>query len=248
MTEQKQPITDTQGTEANINKGRRRLSKAALATPVVASLAARPAMACSVSGFISGNTSPGHKYQCQGYGCTPGYWKEHPDLWYALTHGYASGGKQVITEPCLEANKNKCIFWSSEGGTSLSSKLGIFNPFGVNTAKPMLDLLDEYPGQPVFHFIGALLNAASSPDAYGSTVDELISGLVKADSLGKVHEYGQLLDTLNNRGCMFDSRGRCESGFEPGNIYIFSQNTETCIPKCKVGTKWDPVSMRCIPE
>lgn len=248
MSEQKQPDSQAPASEPNVNKGRRRLSKAALVTPVIASLAARPAMACSVSGFISGNTSPGHEYQCQGYGCTPGYWKEHPDLWATLTHGYASGGKSVTLDPCHEQNKNKCTFWSSDTGTRLSAKIGINTYLGVDNTKYMLDLLDEYPGQPVFHFIGALLNAAASPAAYGSTVDEVIAGLVKAAGAGKVHEYGQLLDALNNRGCMFDAHGRCESGFEPGIILVFNQELSTCIPKCRSGTKWDPVTMRCIPS
>jgi hypothetical protein len=243
MSEQKQSDSQAPASETNVNRGRRRLSKAALATPVIASLAARPAMACSVSGFISGNTSPGHEYQCQGYGCTPGYWKEHPDLWTTLTNGYASGGRRITLDPCPEQNKNKCTYWSSDTGTRLSEKIGTFP--GVDATKYMLDLLDEYPGHPVFHFIGALLNAAASPQSYGSTVSEIIAGLDKAVSLGKVHEYGQLLDKLNNRGCMFDSFGRCESGFEQ---FVYDNALKTCIPKCKGGTTWDPVSMRCIPS
>lgn len=246
MTEQKQAISETQGTKANINKGRRRLSKAALASPVIASLAARPAMACSVSGFISGNTSPGRgEYQCQGYGCTPGFWKEHPDLWFTLTHGLVSGGKRITISPCTKKNKNQCTYWSSTSGTKLADILS-FNPFGVVSTKPLLDLLNENPGKPVFHFIGAYLNAVSSPQSYGSTAAEVIAGLNKAhtSSPNRVHEYGQLLDKLNNRGCMFDAHGRCESGFVQ---FIYDTNSSTCIPSCPIGTKWDPESMRCVP-
>lgn len=249
MSKHESPLsTHTVGDETPkqpVNLGRRRLSRAALATPVIATLAARPAMACSVSGFISGNTSPGHgDYQCSGYGCTPGFWKGHPDIWIRVTNGLVSGGQLITINPCTSQPKD-CTYWSSSGGTTLVNVLGGFNPFGVDSTKPLLDLLEENSGQPVYHFIAAWLNATASAVSYGSTPEEVIQGLVKAKDLGKVHEYGQLLDSLNNRGCMFDAHGDCAA--EGDLQFIYSQDLRTCIPKCKSGYKFDPVSMQCVP-
>lgn len=75
MTEHKQPVSEAQGTEAIVNKGRRRLSKVALATPVIASLASRPALAGNcLSNMLSGNLSDPNRGQCSK-GWSPGGWK-----------------------------------------------------------------------------------------------------------------------------------------------------------------------------
>jgi hypothetical protein len=232
-----------------LNHARRRLSKAALASPVVASLMMRPAFgateACSISGFMSGNTSPRPGgYTCEGYGCTPGFWKTQPEIWSAVTNGTVSGGRLETYDPCDKPNLNQCKYWSSTGGTTLASVLGGFNPFGVDASKPLLDLLNENNGQPVFHFIGAFLNATASPISFGSTAEEVIEGLIKAASLGKVHDYGQLLDKLNNRGCMFDAHGNCAD--EGALRFVWSPTYSQCIPQCPNGKEFDPISMSCV--
>lgn len=242
MSEQKQAISETQGEKANIDKGRRRLSKAALATPVIASLAARPAMACSVSGFLSGNTSPRHNpYTCAGNGCTPGYWKNHPAVWGLVTT-YSAGS-------CGEwKNNNICKVWTI-GGTRLVDILptSCANPFGFATDTYLLDILqkgvsgnDVTQYADVCHYIAAILNAASIP-AYGSSVAEIQQGLCKAVENGQVNYYTtELLARLNERGCIYSAHGSCESGFV--------LNTETpaqCIPACPAGTSFDENSLTC---
>ncbi|MEW5769106.1 MAG: hypothetical protein AB1831_01960 [Pseudomonadota bacterium] len=224
-----------------VNQGRRRLSKVALATPVVASLAARPALACSVSGFMSGNTSPGHKDpRCEGYGCTPGFWKNNPEVW-ALRTSYSAG-------TCKKANPSgNCQEWEI-GGTKLGDILTCANPFTqVSSSDYLLAIFTkglDNGGNPttdyadVCHYIAAILNAAASEASYGSSVAEVQAALCKAVTEGKVNYFTTtLLAGLNERGCMFDAHGNCETNF------VLSGGT--CIPACPTGQSWDATTMSC---
>lgn len=67
---------------------RRRLTKGALALPVVlATLASKPVLGaapynCTISGALSGNTSThGQEVPCSSLGLSPGYWKNHRSDW-----------------------------------------------------------------------------------------------------------------------------------------------------------------------
>jgi hypothetical protein len=95
----------------------------------------------------------------------------------------------------------------------------------------------------VCHYIAAILNAASTP-AYGSTVAEVQAGLFKAVESNKVNYFTtELLAKLNERGCMYDAHGACETGF------VFNGGTlPQCIPACPPGQKFDPNSMKCAPS
>jgi hypothetical protein len=248
MSEHESPVSPNKPTEASttepVNQGRRRLSKAALAAPVVvASLSARPAMACSVSGFISGNTSPGRTPPtCEGNGCTPGFWKTHPELWESLT-GYSAGA-------CARSNPSgQCQEWTV-GGATLFAILGdCTNPFiSAPSNAFLLDILlkgvtgnsvkNEYAD--VCHYICAILNAAATP-AYGSTVEEIQKGLCIAAGKGEVNYYTTvLLARLNERGCVYDSQGRCIDGFVMPD--------GKCIPACPDHYHFDPDSMKCVPD
>lgn len=95
MSEQKQPVSETPAKETNINKGRRRLSRAALATPVIASLASRPALAGNcLSNMMSGNLSDPDRGQCSK-GWSPGGWKNEGGYPNATT--WAEAGFNFFT-------------------------------------------------------------------------------------------------------------------------------------------------------
>lgn len=228
-----------------VNQVRRRLSKAALATPVIASLAARPAMACSVSGFISGNTSPGRTPPtCEGYGCTPGFWKNNPEAWFRT--GLYSAGSCSQSLP-----SGNCKAWVI-GGTTLAQILTCQNPFAPDSSSYLLDIFLKGVGNgnsftsgyaDVCHYIAAILNAASTP-AYGSTVAEVQEGLCKAIANNQVNYYTTvLLAKLNERGCVYDAHGACEKGF-----VLNGGTPPQCIPACPVGYVFDPVSVKCVPK
>lgn len=239
-----QPATNDQP----VNVGRRRLSKAALATSVVATLAARPALACSISGFMSGNASPGRTDpRCEGYGCTPGFWKNNPEVWALRATPYNAGS-------CSQANPSgNCQSWVI-GGTKLSGILaGCANPFTqVSSDDFLLDIMIKGTGNggkltteyaDVCHYIAAILNAASSSVSYGSTVAEVQAGLCKAITDNKVNYFTTtLLAGLNERGCVFDAHGDCESSF------VLDSGTSQCIPACKPGYTFNPATIQCEPN
>lgn len=257
MTEQKVsgPASDANdlGTTPPANRMRRRLGKAALATPVLASLAARPAMACSISGFLSGNTSPGRTPpSCGGYGCTPGFWKNNPQVWTKSgLYGYNAGGCSN------DSSFSTCNATWMIGGTKLGDILpadcyndAVLAFSSVATPdKYMLEVfLDGLRGGNVTsnyafvcHYMAAILNAATGSASYGSTVEEVKSGLCKAIELGKTEEYKNILAGLNERGCMFDAHGNCADGFVSGGDPL------TCIPACKNGYIYDQVAKACVP-
>jgi len=225
-----------------LNRARRRLSKVALATPIIASLAARPALACSVSGFMSGNTSPGREDpRCEGYGCTPGFWKNNPEAWRVYSPG-----------DCSKWNVGgKCQAWTS-GGTTLADILTCSNPFTqVSSSDYLLDIMlkaiggngnsikSEYAD--VCHYIAAILNAAASEVSYGSSVAEIQAGLCKATSAtpNQVNYYTTvLLAGLNERGCVFNAHGVCEDKF-------VAHSSGGCIPVCPSGQTYNPLTLQC---
>lgn len=252
MSDQKLPEsgpTDNTAAPQAVNTARRRLGKAALAAPVLASLAARPALACSVSGFMSGNVSPGHKPSCEGSGCTPGYWKNNPEVWPKLTR-YSAGVCAKWNNP-----KTQCKEWQI-GGTTLKDILPAgCNPYPYHSDQHLLYLLVEaQKGRSntltqIAHYIAAILNAAAAEIAYGSSVSQVQAGLCKAlaneakDPKRGVEYYTlTVLAKLNERGCMFDAHGNCETNFVLDGIY------KQCIPACKQGEQYDVNLRRCVPK
>lgn len=224
----------------SVNTGRRRLGKAALATPVIASLAARPALACSVSGFMSGNASPGREDpRCDGYGCTPGFWKNNVKAWKYTP--YSPG-------TCGQWKNGVCKQWTIEG-TKLAAILppSCSTPFDGYKNYYLLELLNlgiksggGSTHAQIAHYIAAILNAAASQASYGSSVADVQAGLCKAAADGKVNYYTTtLLAGLNERGCMFNAHGNCESDF------VLDDASKTCIPACPTGQIWNSVTMRC---
>lgn len=225
-----------------VDHTRRRLNKVALATPVIASLAARPALACSVSGFMSGNTSPGREDpRCDGYGCTPGFWKNNPEVWRVYSAGQCSS---------QNPGNGKCQAWTS-GGATLADILTCSNPFTqVEPSDYLLDIMLKAVGgggqitsqyADVCHYIAAILNAAASEVSYGSSVADIQAGLCKAANAipNQVNYYTTvLLARLNERGCVFDAHGNCESNF-------VAHSSGGCIPACPAGQTYNELTLRC---
>lgn len=251
MSEHESKVSPNKDSEApaaeSINLGRRRLSKAALAVPVVvASLSARPAMACSVSGFISGNASPGRTPPtCEGYGCTPGFWKNNPWIWEKVTPLYDGG---QCSDP---TSFPRCAKTWVIGGSTLAQILpsSCGNPFAVSSGEFLLAIfLKGMAGNSiksgyadVCHYMAAILNAAATP-AYGSTVEEIQAGLCKAIENNEVNHYTTvLLARLNERGCVYDAHGACEGSF-------VKNEDGQCIPACPEGYEFNKDSVSCVPK
>jgi len=223
----------------SVDESRRSLTKASLAAPVLMSLASRPVLAggaygdCSLSGFMSGNVS-NHKYKCTpGFGCTPGYWKNHPAVWLPLT-AYSPGKCLKIKikwdlVDCTEVDTNTgsctkpkegCDVWDMSfetgGATTFLSVFGRNSAYFLSDdTASLMEVLQSAEGSLDFHACAAVLNAAAYPIEYGASVAQIVDAYNKAldEGDGQKGTLHDILDAMNNRDCPIDSFGRCESGF-----------------------------------
>lgn len=188
MDEQKELSSSSESSMRNKGLNRRNLVKGVLATPVVLSIASRPAWGtnCSISGLLSGNLSrsPG-SYECTpGNGQTPGFWMNHPECWPApYTPGYTNDPDGIP-------------------GTSFQAVTGFTSTFG-NTFMDILDpqACDNGAGSLEFHVIAAILSAAHPLVNYGYSVQEILDAyswvmLYHPEKMGQLHE---ILTNLNER-------------------------------------------------
>lgn len=158
---------------ARADARRRFIKGAALASPVLLSIASRPVLGtsrfCSASGFMSGNLSNqgGKDVSCGGN--SPGYWKNHTSPGAPWPTPYLSGRRA-----------SGATGISYTGGTQFHSvfkKSGGFN-YGTKT---LLQVLWEHPGSLAFHAIAALLNAKAGIGNYVLTdlqVRQIWDGIV----------------------------------------------------------------------
>ncbi|MDZ7803446.1 hypothetical protein [Thiohalophilus sp.] len=170
----KEDVTQPTPDDSQHDAGRRRLIRGAAATPVIFTLASRPAWGgvCTISVMASDNLShPGRTDDCRG--CTPGYWKQHPDMWPAP---YEAG-------TCVDGGNNKkgkgasgCQNYGDDG-TKFKHVFGMAHPAGHN--KTMMQVMQlgggEDPYQLGAHAVAAVLNAAYwGSEIFGYTPDEII--------------------------------------------------------------------------
>jgi len=144
------------GTGTSIS--RRRFGKAGLAAPVMMTLASRPvwgtSQLCSLSGDIfSGNISD-HDHTCsEGFGCTPGFWRNNTDAWPPT--GFSPGR-------CLERHEldGTCKTWDAFGEGTLFADVFGFAPLCAPGYATLMEVLQTCSGRLDWHATGAALNAA----------------------------------------------------------------------------------------
>lgn len=237
---------DGRSEESGKGVSRRDVAKAGAAAPLLMSLFSRPAWGggvCSVSSLASGNASGRHDDdECNGNGCTPGFWKNNLVAW--LGTGY-SPGTQVINEDG-KATKE----WTTEGATTFASVFG-FPPVIGDNLTTLLDVMLEHElagstGTYENHLVAALLNAAKAPAIFGSTVTQIIE-VAYAVRMGTPYqgriitesEFHQLLANMNESGqCFLNAHGECAPG------YVSHEGM--CIPSCKQGERFDLNSNACV--
>lgn len=230
--------------DSSTNVSRRKLAKAALASPILASLATRPVWGttCSISGMQSGNTSPGTPTECEGSGCTPGYWKGAPEAWVINTP-YSPG-------KCTAFNSGNglCKEWNGGFGTKFS------DAFGCGPDDTMMDILQKtnqttatksgsYNTQ-LNHFIAALLNASAAPSTYGATAGQVITVVcetINGTGSFTMESLKDLLARMNEAGgadhCIYNNAGFCDNN-------EVSNGTE-CIPSCGKDQGFDLCDNTC---
>lgn len=177
MSKNEYPVSQATATgEANVNKSRRRLSKVALATPVIASLASRPSLAGNcLSNMLSGNLSDPNRGQCST-GWSPGGWGlpggnianySTFGAWQAA--GFVYGDYNVSVSQCQPANKNKPNCYVD--GSTINNIPAFLNQNGVPSGTPLRVILlpDLWPPfaawQLTRHLVCAYLNAALSQNS-----------------------------------------------------------------------------------
>lgn len=181
--------------EPGSSEARRRLIKGLVASaPVVASVASRPVLAarsCTESGQLSGNTS-GTQVICAGEGCSPGFWKNHTDLWHP---NYPSNAVFNTLFSVNVFGSNVSLFdvisSSMSGNTGPAVNVGV-----ICTNHNLVRQLARCA-------VAALQNAATSVK-YDLTVLQVITSVQTVIATGNCSDLETLknqLDTLNNQSC-----------------------------------------------
>lgn len=183
------------------NENRRRLLRGAAATPIIFTLASRPAWGgvCTISVMASDNLShPGRTDECRG--CTPGYWGQHPDMW---PPPYEPGTCTEYKEGGIGNNSaSGCQAYAGDG-TKFKDVFGMAHPAGHNlTMMQVIHLASgEDPYQLGAHAVAAVLNAAYwGAEIFGYTPAEIVHMYNRryyADPEALKYD----LEMLNTRGC-----------------------------------------------
>lgn len=142
-------------TNSAVRHASRRRFVAGLASAPIVTLMAPPAMAqvCSFSGMQSA-THQSHSPETCTTGLSPGYWMENYDNWPA---GYDAGTPPPHHPQGLSPFSDGTAFMTAFGSEPRS--------FGDNPLDPisLMNAMRDHTGSPEFHWVAALLNAASIP-------------------------------------------------------------------------------------
>lgn len=227
---------------------RRNLAKAGVSAPILMTLISRPAwgLACSPSSLASGNVSGHNDGECDGQGCTPGFWKNNLMAWEGT--GFSPG-------VCLRWHRGRCKEWNTNGATKFQDVFG-FAPAiagGTSTMVSLLDVMVDHEksgnlGTFEGHLVAALLNAAKAPYLFGATVDQ-IKLLAYSVNVGIPYEgvdvsmsdlFGMLVRMNESGSCFLNAHGECAPGYV--------EHEGKCIPCCKGGERFDTNSGTCVLE
>ncbi|MGH1373997.1 MAG: hypothetical protein ACRBBW_18295 [Cellvibrionaceae bacterium] len=237
--------------EASLDSGgagisRRNLAKAGAAAPIVLSLFSRPAwgVACSPSSLASGNASGRHQSDCDGNGCTPGFWKNNLLAWQGTGFSPGTG---------IRWKHGRCVEWNTVGATTFFDVFG-FRPAISTSSSSAISLLDvmlehqqaSSEGTYENHLVAALLNAAKAPYIYGATVDEIVelarcahNGIPYQGHQVTRQELFDLVVRMNEAGsCFLNAHAQCGPGYV--------EHDGQCIPSCRDGWQFDMTSGQCV--
>lgn len=124
--------------------------------------------------------------ECLGGGCTPGFWKTHPDLWQGYSPDQTVGSVFSNAEPF---HNNTLLEALNFGGGP-----------GINGAKMIL----------LRAAVAALLNAAHDDVPYvlseADVIDQVNAALASGNR-GTMLSLAAELDEFNNEGCTIDAHG-----------------------------------------
>lgn len=211
---------------------RRRLAQAGLAVPVIMSLSARPVWAsntgaCSLSGDIFSANLSNIDHKCtEGWGCTPGFWKENIPPW--ATTDFDPGDCTALKND-NGSKGGKCEAFDSSTGTKFIDVFGVSpNCGGAITLMDVLQTCNGTNANLEFHAVGAVLNASSSYVDYGATVQQVVEAYLKANDPTVTLEIREtvkyVFQNMNERSCPLNAHGLCNDG------YVNQDGQGYCIP------------------
>lgn len=162
---------ESNGTQSEVNRGRRRIAGAGIGAPILMTLASRPALgAPCLSNMLSGNLSDPDRGLCQK-GWSPGAWKN--PVGQILTYGTLTAWTQAgFNFGTLKLNGNPSKLSDYEGG-SLVTDTPFALPAGAPANLTMREAFKQYSGHIIFHLLAAYLNASLS--ANDSTFEYILT-------------------------------------------------------------------------
>lgn len=124
--------------------------------------------------------------QCCGFeGCTPGFWKNHPEVWYDYSPSDSFGS----------------VF-----GVVIEIDLGGQNSVTDPTLMQALEATGGGVNALARHAVAALLNAdhpeISYPWSEGQVIGEVVAAILSGDE-DEIEDLKDTLDDWNNLGCTF---------------------------------------------
>lgn len=159
MTDQEKDISvssehEASGGHASREDRRRLLKGAAAVTPVILTVASRPALGaiCTPSGFISGNLSHTHE-EDYCYGRSPGYWKNRNP------------------EPETRWTDVFCCLWRDNAGITWDTN------YTFDQILKKLDGNDDHY-EFAFHAVACYLNAKYKPDGIYAMTEQNVQDLI----------------------------------------------------------------------
>lgn len=189
-------------TTQGVDKSRRRLTAAGLATPVLLSLANKPAWAtsstCTISGKLSGNISPGAAtsgcHKTLPYGCKPGTWLgTNINSWPG---GTTTKNSKYNTHPCF--SPRQCQTRNGRTWLTTPTILQVMQACqgGSTFVRPFPGGTDNVLYDDSYHAICGFLNASSSNFAYPFTVEQVDTAYA-TKNMAAIKSFHNVIETPN---------------------------------------------------
>lgn len=189
--------SSTQG----VDKTRRRFTAAGLATPVLLSLANKPAWAtsstCTISGQLSGNISPGGTpsqtcNQTKPYGCKPGTWLgTNINSWPG---GTTTKNSKYNTHPCFTTRQCQTKYGRQWLTTPTLLQVMQACQAGSTYVKPYPGGTDSILYDDGYHAVCGFLNASSDNYAYPFTVQEVDTAYA-TKNMAKIKSFHNVIES-----------------------------------------------------
>ena len=213
-------VGETGGAEASSpnletpeGNGRRRFVKGVLAaTPVIMSVASRPAWGIGGgnfcwSGLQSGNLS-GHDHNACCFGRSPGYYKSNVSAYGdgpGWPPGFLHGCPDVKSNGTIDATC-KTLFKDPEAGIIDGTQFSSVFPSGSieYDGLTLMQVLWQKSGSFGFHAIAAYFNSLNFQGCYTWGPDELREIIIDILTLGH-HTDGDMMWTEDQMKCLFDA-------------------------------------------